>query len=562
MNLVSVALRQCLAQAKGWKLADSSGKELTGRQVILNMMVMRNFLRRAILGKDEKFVGVILPASLPGVIVNFALTADKRVAVNLNFTVSETIMNECIKKVGIKHVLTSRRVMERLKFEHLDAEVIYLEDVIGKISLMDKIKGALLAYSPLWMMEKTLGLNEIKSDDMVTVVFTSGSTGVPKGVMLSHYNIYKDFTLFIDAQNMNNEGSIVIGMLPLFHTLGYTVNMWATLCTKFRTAYHYSPLDCAEIGKLAKKYKATVIIGAPTFYRAFIRKIDAECFAHMSMPLVGAERMPTEVKDAFEKKFGYRPLEAFGCTECSPVIISNYFPNAHLPEGLPVREKDGSIGVPLPEMAAEIRDIETRKPLPRHDVGMLWVSGPNVMLGYYGEPERTAKVLVDGWYCTGDLARMDEDGFIFITGRQSRFSKIGGEMVPHEGVEKKIGEIIGLKPDDSLCVSVTSIEDKRKGEKLIVLYSDLKGFDPMDIIKELRNLDVPPIWIPAADAFYKVDAIPVLGSGKLDIQGAKDLAKEMADPLTRKTSSDNPIIASVPQTDGQTCSASNSNSPV
>ena len=214
----------------------------------------------------------------------------------------------------------------------------------------------------------------------------------------------------------------------------------------------------------------------------------------------------------------------------SPVIISNYFPNAHLPEGLPVREKDGSIGVALPEMAAEIRDIETREPLPRNEVGMLWVTGPNVMLGYYGEPERTAKVLVDGWYCTGDLARMDEDGFVFITGRQSRFSKIGGEMVPHEGVEKIIGEIIGLKPDDSLCVSVSSVEDNRKGEKLIVLYSDLKGFDPMDIIKELRNRDVPPIWIPAADAFYKVDAVPVLGSGKLDIQGAKDLAQKLAGP--------------------------------
>ena len=159
---------------------------------------------------------------------------------------------------------------------------------------------------------------------------------------------------------------------------------------------------------------------------------------------------------------------------------------------------------------------------------MLWVTGPIVMLGYYGEPERTAKVLVDGWYCTGDLARMDEDGFVFITGRQSRFSKIGGEMVPHEGVEKIIGEIIGLKPDDALCVSVSSVEDNRKGEKLIVLYSDLKGHDPMEIIKELRNRDVPPIWIPAADAFYKVDAVPVLGSGKLDIQGAKDLAQKLA----------------------------------
>lgn len=546
MNLVSEALRQCIAQSKGWKLAESSGKELTGRQTILNMMVMRNFLRRAILDKDEKFVGVMLPASIAGTIVNFALTADKRVVVNLNFTVSETILNSCIKKVGIKHILTSRRVMSRLKFEHLDAEVICLEDVVEQISLMDKIKGALLAYSPLWVMEKALGLNTIQPDDMVTVIFTSGSTGVPKGVMLSHNNIYSDFTLFIDAQNMNNERSIILGVLPLFHALGYTVNLWASLCTYFRVAYHYSPLESSEIGKLAKKYKASIIVGAPTFYRAYIRKIDAECFAHLTMPLVGAERMPTEVKDAFEKKFGVRPLEAFGCTECSPVIISNYFPHGNIPEGKP-REKEGSIGVALPEMQAEIRDVDTQLPLPSNEVGMLWVKGPNVMMGYYDDPEKTAQVLVDGWYCTGDLARMDEDGFVFITGRLSRFSKIGGEMVPHEGIEKIIGEIIGVKPDEPVCITVSAVSDSKKGEKLIVLYSDLKGFDPMDIVKELRNRDVPPIWVPAMDAFFKVDAIPVLGTGKLDIQGAKDLARDMSDPLTRKPLADEPVIASAPQ---------------
>ena len=183
--------------------------------------------------------------------------------------------------------------------------------------------------------------------------------------------------------------------------------------------------------------------------------------------------------------------------------------------------------MPVPGVLVEIRDIDTGKVLGANEVGMMWVRGRNVMKGYLNMPEKTKEVLVDGWYCTGDLARMDEDGFVFITGRQSRFSKIGGEMVPHEGVEKVIGEIIGLKPDDPLCVSVSSVEDKRKGEKLIVLYSDLKGHDKMDIIKELLNRDVPPIWIPASDAFKKVDAVPVLGSGKLDIQGAKDLAQKL-----------------------------------
>ncbi len=175
-------------------------------------------------------------------------------------------------------------------------------------------------------------------------------------------------------------------------------------------------------------------------------------------------------------------------------------------------------------MAAEIRDIETRKPLPRNEVGMLWVSGPNVMLGYYGEPERTAKVLVDGWYCTGDLARMDEDGFVFITGRQSRFSKIGGEMVPHEGIEKAIGDIIGITPDEPLSVIVSSVPNEKKGEKVIVMYTDLKGKTPEEIVSAMRDNNIPPIWIPSIDAFVQVENIPILGTGKLDIQGAKNLA--------------------------------------
>ncbi len=536
---VRVMLRTCHQQANNWKIADSSGKECTGRQVLINSFVLRNYFHR-LLDTKEQFVGVMLPASCAGTLTNVALTMDKRVAVNLNFTVSEKIMNSCIHTAGIKRVITSKRLIAKLNYKKLDAEIVFMEDVVKKISLSDKLLGAAYAYMPICVVERLLGLDTIKDDDLLTIIFTSGSTGVPKGVMLTHNNLYSDFMAFINMQNLDDGHvhNILMGMLPLFHSMGYSYNIWSTLCTGFKAAFHYSPLEAGEIARMCKKYQCTVIAGAPTFFRTYIRKIDAEDFATIKYPLVGAERMPTEVKDAFENKFGVRPLEAYGCTECAPVVAGNYLPDGNYCSGKPFC-KDGSIGVAMPGMKVEIRDIETRQPLKNNEVGMMWTTGENVMKGYLNEPEKTAEVLVDGWYCTGDLARIDDDGFIFITGRLSRFSKIGGEMVPHEAIEQLVGSIIGCLPDEPICVTASSIPDEKKGEKIIVLYSDLKGFAPEQIIKEMRLREMPPIWIPSADAFVKVDAIPVLGTGKLDIQGSKKLAREITDPLLQNLPTDN-----------------------
>ena len=522
-------LRVCHEQANVMKIADSSGKEMTGRQVLLNTLVLKHFLRRAVLDEDERFVGVLIPTSCACTLVNFGLTLDKRVAVNLNFTVSEKVMNYCIHKVGIRRILTSRKVMAKLKYEHLEAEVVYFEDLLPKINLSDKLFGLVNAYLPPWIVEKELGLDKISPDDLLTVIFTSGSTGVPKGVMLSHKNLYTNESSFIEFNQLAQD-NILLGILPSFHSMGYSYNMWTIFITHFRCVYHYTPLETREISRLCKKYQCTLLAGAPTFLRTYVRKCSAEDFASLKVVLVGAERMPVELMDAYEKKFGVRPMEAFGCTECAPVVTSNRLPNVSAQEGS-ILCKEGTIGQELPGVKVEIRDLETGAVLEPDKVGMMWAKGPNVMLGYFDEPEKTAEVLVDGWYCTGDLARMDADGFITITGRLSRFSKIGGEMVPHEGIENLISSIIGCTQEDPICVCVSSISDEKKGEKLIVLYTELKGWQPTDIVREMRNREQPPIWIPALDAFYQVDQIPVLGTGKLDIQGAKRQAQIVTDPL-------------------------------
>lgn len=491
----------------------------------MGALVFRHFLKRAVLDPDERFVGVLLPPTVITSIVNGALTLDKRVAVNLNYTVSSEVMNKCIDTAGIRHILTSRKVLDKLNLSNLNAELIILEDVVKKMTIWDKIKGAVEAYLPCWTVDWLLGLNDISPDDLLTVIFTSGSTGVPKGVMLSHDNISANIDMYMNLERIGWP-DIFLGILPTFHAFGYICNIWTMLATEVRGVYHFSPLEPKLIGKLCKKYGCTVMVGTPTFYRMYIRKCDSEDFATMQIPVSGAERLPVEVADAFEKKFGARPLEGYGCTECSPVVAANILERRRV-HPMEVLRKDGSIGLPVPGVAVEIRDLDSGEVLGANQVGMMWVRGRNVMQGYMNQPEKTAEVLVDGWYCTGDLAKIDEDGFIFITGRLSRFSKIGGEMVPHEGIENAISEIIGCDPDEPICVTASSIPDEKKGEKIIILYSDLKGKTPEDILAAMREKGLPPIWIPSNDAFRKVEQIPILGTGKLDIQGAKRMAQEI-----------------------------------
>ena len=504
------------------KIADSSGKELTGRKVLIGALVFRHFFHRAILSADEKYVGVLLPPNVITTIVNAALALDKRVSVNLNYTVSNEIMNKCIETAGIKHVITSRKVLDKLNYHDLNAEIVVLEDVADKISKGDKIKGALEAYSPCWFVDWLLGLKDISPDDILTVIFTSGSTGVPKGVMLSHDNIGSNIDMFMNLERIGWP-DVFIGILPTFHAFGFICNIWVILTTKVRAVYHHSPLEPKAIGKLVKKYQCTAMIATPTFYRMYIRKCEPDDLKSIEIPVAGGEHMPIDVMDAFEAKFGARPLEGFGATECSPVVCANILERRRVHPDEILR-KDGSIGLPVPGVLVEIRDIDTGKVLGANEVGMMWVRGRNVMKGYLNMPEKTAEVLKDGWYCTGDLAKIDEDGFIYITGRLSRFSKVGGEMVPHEGIEKAIGDIIGATPDEPLSVIVSSVPSDKKGEKIIVMYTDLKGKTPEGIVSAMRENNISPIWIPSIDSFVRVETIPILGTGKLDIQGAKKLA--------------------------------------
>jgi acyl-[acyl-carrier-protein]-phospholipid O-acyltransferase/long-chain-fatty-acid--[acyl-carrier-protein] ligase len=284
--------------------------------------------------------------------------------------------------------------------------------------------------------------------------------------------------------------------------------------------FYPNPLDAQAIGALAMKYRATFLLATPTFLQAYTRRCNTEAFGSLNYVIVGAEKLPARISEAFEDKFGVRPLEGYGCTECSPVVATNTggFRAAGFHQ---VGAKRGTIGHPLPGMVVRLLDPATLEIARPGETGLLSVRGPNVMMGYLNQPEKTAAVLRDGWYNTGDIAAVDEDGFLTISGRLSRFSKIGGEMVPHGRIEEVLHEIAAVTEQTFV---VTAVADERKGERLVVLHT-LDDAALQRCIELLAGYDLPPLWKPKQTAFVRVESLPYLGTGKLDLVQARAMAE-------------------------------------
>lgn len=522
-----VFLRKCRTSRFQKKIADSTGQELTGGKLLIATLVVKKILERHWLKSDEKHVGILLPPSNGGLLANTALTVSGRVAVNLNYTLTDPDIRYCIAEAGIRHVITSRRFLEKKPVE-LDSatQLIFLEDVKEKSTGLDKALAAVATHAvPVWLLERWLGLTRIKPTELMTIIFSSGSTGTPKGVMLSHHNVGSNISS-ADQLFQIKRTDVVLGVLPFFHSFGYTLMMWLPLNVDCAAVYHFNPLDGRTVGELSHKHKATIVAATPTFLKTYLKRCDKEQLATLDLAIVGAEKLPVALADEFNAKFGVIPTEGYGCTELAPLAAANV-PDHRSRDIVQIGTKLGTVGRAVPNVCARIVDADSGEELGTNKPGLLLIKGPNVMVGYLNQPEKTSEVIRDGWYNTGDIAEIDDDGFIKITGRLSRFSKIGGEMVPHIRIEEELLKIIDTPDSDDteIRLAVTAVPDEKKGERLIVLHKPLPR--PVDeILKELGSRDLPNLWIPSADSFLEVEAIPLLGTGKLDLRGIKQKAME------------------------------------
>jgi acyl-[acyl-carrier-protein]-phospholipid O-acyltransferase/long-chain-fatty-acid--[acyl-carrier-protein] ligase len=353
-------------------------------------------------------------------------------------------------------------------------------------------------------------------------LFTSGSSGEPKGVILSHRNILANLRQIEDADILPPT-AVLLSSLPVFHSFGFTVGLWYFMTRDGTLVTLPSPLDTNGSIKAIKEERVTVTVGTPTFLRPYLRRATAEDLKSLEWVVVGAEKLPDDLAAGFGEQLQTAMLEGYGITETSPVLAVNVPDKAEdeAPNGIWTGNIRGSVGRPVMGVAVRFVDIETGAVLPIGQVGLLEVRGANVFTGYLGDPARTAEAIVDGWYRTGDLARLDDDGFLYLAGRLSRFSKIGGEMVPHGTVEQALLKALNLQASAEAVIAVSAVSDPAKGEQLVVLHT--VDLDPDALRATLAAEGLANLWIPKV--FKKVAVIPILGTGKLDLNKLRQLAQ-------------------------------------
>ena len=506
--------------ARRLAMADGQTPRLSFFSLLAKTLFLTRRLRKPWAGQE--IVGILLPPSIPAALVNLAAMLMGKVPVNLNYTASNETLESCAKQCNLKTVITARAFLERVRVQP-PAETIFIEDLAQNPRFTERLGAAFAALLPPRMIEKYAGASRAaQPDDTATIIFSSGSTGDPKGVVLTHYNVASNVEQLNQVFLLHSHDRIM-GILPFFHSFGFTGTLCLPLATGIGVVFHPNPLDARVIGALVNKYSVTMLLATPTFLNAYTRRCEPEQFGSLRFVMAGAEKLPERIAQAFEDRFGIRPLEGYGCTECSPAVTVNTI-DFRAPSFRQVGAKRGSIGHPLPGMTVKIVDPETLEALPVHQPGLLLVRGPNVMSGYLNRPEKTAEVLRDGWYNTGDIAMLDEDGFLRVTDRLSRFSKIGGEMVPHIKVEDKLHELAGASEQTFV---VTSVPDEKKGERLMVLHT-LPDEKLEECLEQLAKSDLPALWRPRPDQFLRLEKLPYLGTGKLDLRRARDLALEIS----------------------------------
>jgi len=519
-------LRGIKRTGSGLCMADTRGEPLSGHKSLAAVLAFSRLIERQ---SPEQNIGLLLPTSSAGLIVNTAALLRGRTLVNLNYTADRQALRGAVAKARIATLYTSRRFIDKLRKKGVNLDgvfepvrVLYLEDLAGQIS-----SGARAAY---WLLARLLparllyGLfgRRVAIDDPAAILFSSGSEGAPKGVVLSHRNLMSNIRQISDVLNTRGEDRMM-ATLPLFHAFGLTVTGFMPLVEGMPVICHPDPTDALNIAKAVARHQATLFCSTSSLLRLFVRnrRIDPAMLATLRLVVAGAERLNPDVRDGFELKFHTPVYEGYGATETSPVASVNV-PDQIDPRAASVQRgsKAGTVGMPLPGSSFRVVDPETLTPLPAGEDGLILIGGAQVMSGYLDDAEKSAEVLVEmeatRWYKSGDKGHLDSDGFLTIVDRYSRFAKIGGEMISLGAVESQIGRAL----PEEIEVMAIALPDGKKGERVVLLYAG--EISEARLKERIAAADLPPLMQPSQ--LLAVAAIPRLGSGKGDFKQARRLA--------------------------------------
>jgi len=471
---------------------------------------------------DER-IAIVLPASKGSMLANLAVTLANKVPVDLNFTIGRAANESCCRRANLRVAISATPFMERLKDFPWPEHILKLDELLPRMKRQIILWWIISVLAPARLLLRLLQIPKKGGHAEAVLLFTSGTTGEPKGVVVSHRNVVGNVSQFrqlLDAKKTD----AILASLPFFHTFGSTVTLWYPLIEGVRIVTFPNPLEAAKCAALIEQYGLTFLLATPTFLRLYLRKAEPEQLGTLRLIIAGAEKLPLDLASHFEKRFHKKVFEGYGLTETAPVVSVNLPDQQPRTSGEHVQPSSrlGSVGRLAPGIAAEIREPETNRKLSLYESGMLWLRGPNIFEGYLHDPQRTDEVLRDGWLKTGDIARFDEDGFLYIEGRLSRFSKIGGEMVPHEAIEQKIIDVLELSGRDERPLAIVGVQDEAKGEALVLLSA--VDIDLTQLRSKLHEAGVPNLWIPKQ--VQRVEAIPVLASGKLDLKKCQERAAE------------------------------------
>lgn len=516
---------------KEFLIIDTLGAMLSPLRALTGSIVLTRHIKKI---SPEQNIATLLPTSAGAMLCNMAILLLGKTLVNLNYTASAESIQTSIRQADIKTIYTSSRFLQRLEARGIDtswledaANIVILEKVRESTSFIQQLFTLLRCKFSSPKSLKKRFLTKVDTESPAVILFSSGSEAEPKGIILSHRNLLTNIDQFIVLLKTTDD-DVVLANLPLFHSLGLTVTEFMPLLEGIPVVCHADPTDALATANAIQKFAVSIMFGTSTFYRLYIRnqKITREQLQSLRLVVAGAEKLQTEVSEEFFNKFGKVIYEGYGATETAPVASVNVPDETDNDGNILINYKPGSVGLPIPHTKIQIVDPDTMEALAIGESGMILINGGQVMQGYLNNPEKTKLALpeIDGktWYVSGDKGYLDEDGFLFIQDRYSRFAKIGGEMVALGQVEMAIRKVID---DIELEIVAMNIPDRKKGETIIVLTN--RSLDKHTLRDSLLENGLTSLALPSA--YFLVDEIPKLGSGKTDFGTAKNLAQRVSE---------------------------------